>query len=111
MKTPEKFIPQLAGCCGDQPVLYTHSNIQKAMGDKGKSHLLIRNATEIYSAFNYVMFGPFSKECFEKKCVGGGLVCFLFDLVEAGCYRAVFRIRRYKEKSGSPDKFWFHILS
>jgi hypothetical protein len=81
MKTEQKFIPDLKGC-GKIAKIYTHSSIQKPIDEFGKSHLLLRNVSEYYSAFNYAMFGPFDSnnpDCFKKECIGKGQVCFLFD--------------------------------
>lgn len=108
METTKKFIPKLKGC-GKKPMFYVQSSIQQPVGAFGRSHLLMRNVTETYTAFNYAMFGPFDKNCFEDRCTYSGQVGFLFDLIDDGCYRAIFRIKRYKHNPAKPDKLWFHI--
>ena len=108
METLKKFIPKLKDC-GKKTVFYIQSSVQQPIGAFGRSHLLMRNITETYTAFNYVMFWPFDKNCFENKCTARGQVGFLFDLIDDACYRAVFRVKRYKQNSDNPDKLWFHI--
>lgn len=104
----KKFISQIKGC-GKKPVFCLQSSIQQPVGSFGRSHLLMRNITETYTAFNYAMFGPHDKQCFENKCTYNGQVGFLFDLIDDGCYRAIFRVKRYKQNPKKPDRLWFHV--
>ncbi|WP_420147356.1 hypothetical protein [Spirosoma sp.] len=107
METSQKFTPDLKGC-GKTATHVATSSIQKPVSDFGRTHLLLRNVSEYYTAFNRAHWGPYPVNCFDH-CLGGGLACFLFDLIEDGCYRAVFKTQRYKEVKGTRNKVWFHI--
>lgn len=107
METQQKFTPDFKGC-GKKVTLVATSSIQKPMPESGRTHLLLRNVSEYYTAFNRAHWGPYPPNCFPN-CLGGGLACFLFDLMEDGCYRGVFKVQRYKEVAGTPTKVWFHI--
>lgn len=107
METPKKFTPDLKGC-GKKATLVATSSVQKPVSEFGRTHLLLRNVSEYYTAFNRAHWGPYPPNCFDH-CLGGGMACFLFDLIEDGCYQVMFKTQRYKEIAGTKAKVWFHI--
>lgn len=105
MQTLQKFAPDLQGC-GEQATPITTSSVQYPVS--AQSHLLLRNVSEYYTAFNRAHWGPYPLNCFDH-CLSGGLAYFLFDITEDGCYQAIFKTQRYKEAVGTSARVWFHI--
>jgi len=97
METPQQlFTPNLTGC-GNVPTPIATSSIQQPISPNGLTHLHFRNITEFYSPHNLATFKT------------GGLAGFFFHIMEDGCYRVAYRVKRYREDKKHPIVFSFHI--
>ncbi len=96
MKTKQKFTANVKGCGRNVSVL-AKSSIQNPTSANGITHLHFRNITELHSPHNFATFKS------------GGLAGFFFHLVDDGCYRVVFKVKKHHEVPDHPITFFTHI--